>query len=224
MSNDWFHDPAHQTGAAKDIGGGAQHPIRPASGGLYPSPTSPSMPQQPWANSPAASKPSAFPVWAKIAAVVLAVLILLGAGAFGVHRYQQGKAIKYVLIEDHQAGQQAKTVADVVQEMEGIDLSDCPEDFSQAYQAHIEAWRASAQVEVDAIRWQEKYTSKSAIVQSFMDGLTLNLTAIANSMTEPEAERQRILAESTRVNGRIKSTFEIMKKKARKYGVSVPAQ
>jgi len=152
-----------------------------------------------------------------LAAGLVLGLVLVVVLAFWWSARSQTQAIERVLAADQASGQQAKSVTELVRNMEAIDLSGCPTDFKEAYIAHIGAWSEMATVAQEAQQFGERYGSWSAMAESFMRGMVFDF-----GMTgEANAARDRIQAQNRKASADIYSTWTTVKQIAVQHGADV---
>jgi hypothetical protein len=147
----------------------------------------------------------------------LLFLVLLALAGYGFVAHRQAAAIAQVLVQDHKTGQSVSSVAQIVRNMEAIDLSKCPARFREAYLNHITAWEEMAEVEAEAQQWQQNYNSMAAMTESFLRGMALD-----NSMPgEADAARSKLYDLNRKAAEDIRTTFNQVQLIAEDYGASV---
>ena len=153
-----------------------------------------------------------------IAVAVFVVVITLSRGLGAPSDAQAAAAIKKVIAADSSAYADVTSVAEVLENMKAIDLSECPDDFADAYRAHIAAWEAMAQLEKDALVWGEAYGISGELTSTFMRNDVYDF----DSVGEASPERDRLADENQRITKDVISTFKQVEKIARSYGVDLP--
>jgi len=153
-----------------------------------------------------------------IVVAIAGVVLVLFRGFGGSNDAQAAAAIKKVLAADAGAYADVDSVADLFEHMQAIDLSDCPDDFAEAYRAHIAAWGAMAQLEKDARAWGEAYGISDELTSTFLRASVYDFESVG----EASPERYRLAEANQQIVDDIISTYEQVEKIARSYGVALP--
>lgn len=128
----------------------------------------------------------------------------------GIYRSGIEKAIH----EDSLAGHAA--TADHIQSMRRVDLSDCPQDFREAYSKHIHAWEEAAQVQqakADLAKDEDAAAAAGVLATLFGTDDT--------PWSDHEAAVQRVDQYQQKASEDIHSTWQEVEDVARKYGVQI---
>jgi hypothetical protein len=146
---------------------------------------------------------------------VLGLLLLVGCG-----RSSSAIPIEAVLAADAQSQIGATTVADVVGKLRAIDLTACPNDFREAYLAHIHAWELMLQVENELVQFNANFNSGTAYLEAFVRGFLLDFGMAGEAI----AAENDLRAKQQQAAAEIGSTFRKVEQLAVKYGAFLPAK
>ena len=128
-------------------------------------------------------------------------------------------SIERVLAQDATTHNGAASVAAVVRNMRGIDLSGCPSDFRGAYVAHVHAWESMAEVEQAGIMLKADSESAGAFMESFIRGFLGDPFGKANEINTAHNQlQQRALT----VQQQIRETFHRVEEIAVARGARLP--
>jgi len=153
-----------------------------------------------------------------ILAIVVIVVVILFQSSRGPRNEQAAAAIEKAIAADASAYADVTSVAEVVEHMKAINLSDCPDDFADAYRAHIAAWESMAQLESDALAWGEAYGISNELTATFLRNDVYDF----DSVGEASSERDRLADMNQQIVDEVISTYEQVEKIARSYGVDLP--
>ncbi len=127
--------------------------------------------------------------------------------------YSYKSAIEKVLVTDEQIGTTSKDIKETVSRMNKINLNNCPQDFSQAYIKHVNAWQNKLHLE-NSITVFEKLSKAPQNVNQGVYETVMAPALIADAMS---------LMEQARINKRnISSTYNMVKSIAVKYNARIP--
>lgn len=129
--------------------------------------------------------------------------------------------IERVLQQDALTSRGAKTVAEVVSRLRGIDTTGCPNDFKAAFLTHIHAWENMADVEQEAIALKANSESGDAMAEAFIRGFLGDPFGKANEIVAAKNQLQRNYQVAYR---QVKTTYQRVEEIAVANGASLPGQ
>jgi outer membrane murein-binding lipoprotein Lpp len=126
--------------------------------------------------------------------------------------------IERVLKQDQGTTQKATSVATVVARKRAINLDGCPQDFTLAYIAHINAWESLLAVEEEAKAFDANFNSGEAMIEAFLRGMVFDF----GILSEARAAQDRLRANYQKALAEIRQTFHRVEEIAVKHGAKLP--
>lgn len=159
--------------------------------------------------------------------ICFAVLSVFCIVKNNLYQTRQREAIAMVLQEDKNISQNlpkreaTEVVSIVIRRMRAIDLSQCPNDFRDAYKQHIMAWEKA----VPVLRQFEEQNGAGNILKSFLVGLIAGFTdqfhLVLGNIIENANASEELKQKAQKVDREIKDTFDEVLRIAKKYKIDI---